>query len=201
MFMHVGYFFKKIDGRIKNLFRGKYVWDALKSEMDFEKKILGKVRNSEVGNVFIGKGTVVKPFSVIEDDVYIGENCVVGPHAFIRKGTIILDNCFIGRAEVKHSIIMGGVHAHHTSHILDSIIGNNCNIAAQFTTANLRFDNRNIVINGIDTGMRKMGVIMGDNTKTGIMSSTMPGTLIGPDSVLFPHKRAKGVYGKNSLIK
>ena len=194
------YYFNSIDSKIKCLFSRKNIWEAINKKIDFEPEIKGKNEDSRIGDSFVGKGSVVNN-SVVEDEVYIGENCVIGPHAFIREGTIILNNSHIGRAEIKNSIIMEGVHAHHMCHILDSIIGVNCNIAAQFTTANLRFDGNNIVICGKDTGMRKFGVILGDNCKTGIFSHTMPGTLIGPDSILYPGKTAKGFYSKNSKIK
>ena len=40
----------------------------------------------------IGKNSIIKPFTVIEDDVEIGDNVEIGPNAFIGKGSRIADN-------------------------------------------------------------------------------------------------------------
>ena len=64
----------------------------------------------------------------------------------------------------------------------DSIIGENCNIACNTITANLRFDDKPVKVNikgKIVKSVRKLGVIMGDNVKTGVQVSFMPGVKIG----------------------
>jgi bifunctional UDP-N-acetylglucosamine pyrophosphorylase/glucosamine-1-phosphate N-acetyltransferase len=38
----------------------------------------------------------------------------------------------------------------------------------------------------IDTGRKKLGAILGDNVKTGINVSLMPGVLVGPNSQILP---------------
>ena len=206
------YYFKKIDKRIKHLFSGKYVWHALNRDFEFEPEVFGSVENSSIGKrVYIGRGTVVKPHSVVENGVYIGKNCIIGPNAYLRKGTIILNNCEI-RAEVKNSIIMNGVKAHHSnSCVLDSILGENVNIAAGYVSANLKFSNNNVMIASnndetaknteIDTMRRKFGAILGDNVKTGILSGTMPGTMVGQDSILYSGVIASGIFPSKSRIK
>jgi len=37
----------------------------------------------------------------------------------------------------------------------------------------------------IDTGRKKLGAILGDNVKTGINVSLMPGVLVSPNSKIF----------------
>jgi bifunctional UDP-N-acetylglucosamine pyrophosphorylase/glucosamine-1-phosphate N-acetyltransferase len=56
----------------------------------------------------------------------------------------------------------------HLSYVGDSIIGAGCNLGAGTNIANLRFDQRNVCINGIDTHRRKMGAVIGDGVLTGI---------------------------------
>jgi bifunctional UDP-N-acetylglucosamine pyrophosphorylase/glucosamine-1-phosphate N-acetyltransferase len=86
---------------------------------------------------------------------------------------------------------MDGTHIGHLSYIGDSVIGEKCNFGAGTITANLRFDDANISmkIKGeiVDTGRRKLGVITGDNVKTGIKSSFMPGVKVGPNSWIKPN--------------
>ncbi len=122
--------------------------------------------------------------SVIEGNVYIGEGSYVGPHAYIRGTTSIGKDCGIGDSTtIKNSIIFDHVNAKHLTYIGDSIIGSGCNFGAATQIANYRFDAGNIkaVINDvtIDTKRNKLGAIIGDNVKMGVLTSVMPGKIIG----------------------
>lgn len=137
------------------------------------------------GNVHIGRGTLVRSGSYIEGPVYIGENCAIGPNCYIRPGTMIMNNVHIGNAtEIKNSIIMSGTNVGHLSYVGDSIIGEKCNFGAGTNVANLRVDNDEVKIMVKDqlmkSGRRKFGCIMGDDVKTGINVSIMPGRSIYP---------------------
>jgi bifunctional UDP-N-acetylglucosamine pyrophosphorylase/glucosamine-1-phosphate N-acetyltransferase len=70
--------------------------------------------------------------------------------------------------------------------------------------ANLRLDGKNIlcVLRGkpVDTGLRKLGVIMGDNVKTGINSSIDSGTIIGEEAFIGPNAMARGNIAPKSRI-
>jgi bifunctional UDP-N-acetylglucosamine pyrophosphorylase/glucosamine-1-phosphate N-acetyltransferase len=147
-----------------------------------EKK--GKIENCSIrGKVIMEKGAEIHD-SVIEGNVYIGENSYVGPHAYIRGTTSIGKDCGIGDSTtVKNSIIFDHVNAKHLTYIGDSIIGAHCNFGAATQIANYRFDAGNIkaTINevAIDTKRNKLGAIIGDNTKMGVLCSVMPGKMIG----------------------
>ena len=122
--------------------------------------------------------------SVIEGNVYIGAGSYVGPHAYIRGTTSVGKNCGIGDSTtIKNSIIFDHVNAKHLTYIGDSIIGSNCNFGAATQIANYRFDAGSIkaVVNDvvIDTRRNKLGAIIGDNTKMGVLTSVMPGKMIG----------------------
>ncbi len=151
-------------------------------------------KNSEIekfavlkGDVHIGENTIVKSGSYIEGPSYIGKNCRIGPNCYIRPYSCILDNVHIGNAvEVKNSIVMSGTNIGHLSYVGDSIIGENCNFGAGTNVANLRVDNDEVKIEiknkPIKSGRRKFGCIMGDNVKTGINVSIMPGRAIYPNA-------------------
>ena len=78
---------------------------------------------------------------------------------------------------------MDGTHIGHLSYVGDSVFGEKCNLGAGTITANLRFDDGRIkmVIKDkvVDSGRRKLGAILGDNVKTGIKASFMPGVKVG----------------------
>jgi bifunctional UDP-N-acetylglucosamine pyrophosphorylase/glucosamine-1-phosphate N-acetyltransferase len=118
------------------------------------------------------------------------KNCVVRAHSVIGDGAVIGN--FV---EIKNSIIMEGTKIPHLSYIGDSVIGRNCNLGAGTNVANLRFDDGNVkvMVNGkkTDSGRRKLGCFMGDDVKTGINVSILPGAVIKPGSHLEPGKAFK----------
>ena len=85
----------------------------------------------------IGKDTVIKPYTIIEDGVKIGANCVIGPFARIRPGTKLSDEVEIGNfVELTRSDIGHGAKIKHHSYIGDAVVGKKVNIGAGTITAN-----------------------------------------------------------------
>ena len=182
----------------------KYPWDLFEVndyliERFLENRIskTAKISKNVVieGEVFIGENTKVFEGAVIKGPCYIGNNCVIGNNSLIREYTNLENNVLIGAfAEVTRSIFQEDVHV-HSGYFGDSIFGRGCRIGAGTITANVRIDRGEIssVVKGekIGTGLDSLGVIMGENTKTGIHCSLMPGVLIGsncqvgPNSVIF----------------
>lgn len=139
------------------------------------------------GGVHIGKGTVIRAGSYIEGPCYIGENCSIGPNCYIRPYSMIQNDVRIGNCvEIKNSIIMSKTNICHLSYVGDSIIGENCNFGAGTKIANLRIDGQDVRIeirNKLtSSGRKKFGCLMGDNVKTGINVSIMPGRAIYPNA-------------------
>jgi bifunctional UDP-N-acetylglucosamine pyrophosphorylase/glucosamine-1-phosphate N-acetyltransferase len=174
-----------------------YSWNLLDANefllKNVPKKIKGKVEKGAIikGNVYIGKGTVVKGGSYIEGPVYIGKDCKIGPNCFIRPSTTIGDNCHIGQScEIKNVILGKNSNIPHLNYIADSVIGDNCNLAAGTITANFRHDGENVksMVKGelVDTGRRKLGTIIGDNVKTGINTLIYPGRKIWSGKTTLP---------------
>ena len=184
-----------------------YPWDLLSAnqsllegiESDNQGTIEANVNLN--GSVSIGKGTLVRSGVYIDGPVIIGENCNIGPNCFIRGATSISDSCHIGAAvEVKNSIIMRGTKIPHHNYVGDSVIGENCNLGAGTKVANLRLDKANISINGIATGRRKLGAIIGDNVETGINASINVGCVIGDNTFIGPGALASGIIAPGSRI-
>jgi bifunctional UDP-N-acetylglucosamine pyrophosphorylase/glucosamine-1-phosphate N-acetyltransferase len=151
--------------------------------------------------VSIGKGTVVKSGSYIIGPVVIGEDCDIGPNCYIRPSTAIGSRCHIGAAvEVKNSIIMNDTKIPHHNYVGDSVIGERCNLGAGTKVANLRLDDKEVIVSGKATGRRKLGVIMGDDVSTGINACINIGTVVGNNVKIGPGALAHGVISPNSKI-
>lgn len=138
----------------------------------------------------IGKNVKIFEGSTIKGPCYIGDNCVVGNNSLVREYSNIENDCIIGAlAEVKRCIFQENVHI-HSGYLGDSILGKGCRVGAGTVTANIRIDRGEIksVVKGekIGTGLNSLGVIMGDNSKTGINCSLMPGVLIGKNCAIGP---------------
>lgn len=172
-------------------------WDMLDANEFYlkrmEKDVRGDVHPNAVieGDVSIGEGSLVRAGSYVIGPARIGKGCVIGPNCFIRKYTSIGDNVHIGSAvEIKNCIIMDNTNVPHLSYVGDSIIGENCNLGAGTNVANLRFDNQEVKLNikgeRESSGKRKFGCVIGDNVKTGINVSIMPGKKIGSNKLISP---------------
>jgi N-acetylglucosamine-1-phosphate uridyltransferase (contains nucleotidyltransferase and I-patch acetyltransferase domains) len=92
----------------------------------------------------------------------------------------------------------------HSGFIGDSVIGKDCRIGAAFITGNRRIDRKTIKITvkseEYDTGLTHLGVVMGNNVKTGINTSIMPGTIIGNNSIIGSNTEVNGKIESNKLV-
>lgn len=174
-----------------------YPWDLLKANEYLLRGLKGNCQgtaepNATIkGEVSIGKGTLIRNGAYIEGPVVIGENCDIGPNCFIRPSTAIGNRVRIGNAvELKNTIVMEGTHIGHLSYVGDSVIGRRCNFGAGTKVANLRHDGKNIkvMLKGriLDSGRRKLGVIMGDDVHTGINTSINIGVVMGKGRATLP---------------
>ncbi|MEM0356596.1 MAG: sugar phosphate nucleotidyltransferase [Candidatus Anstonellales archaeon] len=138
--------------------------------------------NTIIGKVIIEEGAVILN-STIEGPVYIGKNVKIGPYAYIKGPASIEEDSEVGiGSTVKNSIIMQGTKAKHLNYIGDSVIGKHVNFGAGSVIANLRFDERNVM----PMNTRKFGAVIGDNTKTGVNSMIMPGSIVPSNSIIYP---------------
>jgi len=176
----------------------KYPWnilDSVKYFLDRSESYVSptaQIAKSAIidGKVIIGDNVRVLENAVIRGPAFIGSGTVVGNSTLIRAYSHIGANCVIGFAtEIKGSYIGDGCWF-HMNFIGDSVIGERCNFGAGTITANWRFDQMpiSVKINGnpISSSTDKLGAFIGNDCKTGISVSIMPGTKIGPKSIIGP---------------
>lgn len=143
-----------------------------------------------IGTVYIEDGAKVFENSCIKGPCYIGKNAVVGNNALLRDGVSLEESAVAGSyMEMKNTLVMNGSHT-HSGFIGDSIIGKNCRIGGGFASANQRIDRDTVkfMVNekSIDSARKFLGVLIGDNVKTGANVTTMPGVIIGNNSLIGP---------------
>jgi UDP-N-acetylglucosamine diphosphorylase/glucosamine-1-phosphate N-acetyltransferase len=176
----------------------KYPWnilDVVRYFLDHTESYISpsaQISNRAVidGKVVIGDNVKVLENAIIRGPAYIGPRTVIGNNTLVRAYSHIGADCVVGFAtEIKGSYVGDGSYF-HMNYIGDSIIGEHCNFGAGTITANWRFDEKTISVrvndNPVNTGVDKFGAIIGDNCRTGINVSIMPGIKIGPDSIIAP---------------
>ncbi len=140
-------------------------------------------------NCDIGRDTVIKPFTIIEENVKIGSHCVIGPFATLRPGTTLADRVVIGNfVELTRSKVGEGTRIKHHSYIGDAIIGKNVNIGAGTITANYdgKKKNRTVIKDKADIGSGTIfvaPVIVGKSAITGAGSVLTRKTMVSDKAV------------------
>lgn len=187
-----------------------YPWEALKGISSLIIELGSRLDPEEYDNpsenVWIHKTAKVFP------SAYIGAPCIIGAGtevrhcAFIRGSALVGENCVVGNsAELKNVIIFDNVQTPHYNYVGDSILGYKSHMGAGSITSNVKSDKTNVVIkNGdeqIETGIKKIGAMLGDFVEVGCNSVLNPGTIIGRNTNIYPTSCVRGVVPANSIYK
>lgn len=160
------------------------------------------------GPVFIGDGAVIEPGAYVETPAYIGPGAVIRQGAYLRSNVIMLTESLLGHvSEAKNAVFLPGARAPHFAYVGDSVLGHAVNLGAGVKLSNLPIvagDAVKLTVDGevINTGLRKFGAILGDRVQIGCNAVLNPGTVVGPDSMIYPNATvAKGIYPAATMIK
>jgi bifunctional UDP-N-acetylglucosamine pyrophosphorylase/glucosamine-1-phosphate N-acetyltransferase len=137
-----------------------------------------------VGPVSIQQGSRVCNGSYIVGPVLIGKRSTIGPNCFVRPYSILGDETRVGPGVELKNVLVGKQTAFfHYCSVLDSIIGRNCDISSGTVTLVSRHDARNVRIEWDgklqDTGLRKFGCVIGNDTVLSGNVVVLPGKVIG----------------------
>lgn len=204
----------------------EYVWQALTALEGHVERLTGGRQTIQgevmpgafVGErpIYIAEGARIEPGAYVHGPAYIGEGAVVRHGAFVRENVVMLPGAILGHAsEAKHSLMLPNAHAPHFNYVGDSILGQGVNLGAGTKLSNLTLVSAKDPKTGkrptlelfienetYDTGLAKLGAILGDNTQTGCNAVLNPGCLIGKDSLVYANlSLRKGYYPANSIIK
>src|SRR5439155_18383601 len=132
------------------------------------------------GPILIQENATVEPLAYVEGPAVIGERTLVKVGAKIRGGSSIGPVCKVG-GEVEASIFQGYANKQHDGFVGHSYVGEWVNLGANTVTSDLKntYGNVSVPLHGtpIDTGMRFVGTIIGDHSKTGICTALTTGTV------------------------
>jgi bifunctional UDP-N-acetylglucosamine pyrophosphorylase/glucosamine-1-phosphate N-acetyltransferase len=177
----------------------KYPWNILDATDYFVRHLMVGQRSKSAdiskeavveGAVHLGDNVKVLEGAVIRGPCYIGDNTLVGNNVLIRDGAQIGSSCLIGfSTEIARSYIGNGC-LFHSNYVGDSVISDRCLFGAGSIAANLRFDEKTIKASVnktlLDTGRRKLGVMVGEDSRIGVGCLIMPGVRVGSKSLVGP---------------
>ena len=163
--------------------------------------------------VFIHPTAKIAPTATVNGPAVIGENTEVRPGAYIRGNAIVGCNVVVGNStELKNCILFDKVQVPHYNYVGDAVLGIKAHMGAGAITANVKADNSNVTIRGVEgdlpTGLRKVGAFLGDYADVGCNSVLTPGTVVGRHTNVYPLSMVRGeipagcIYkGKGNVVK
>lgn len=195
----------------KELFEGAvYPWELLPKIKDFIIQ-LGETLNSETyekhgDDIWIAKSAKVAPTACLNGPLIVDEDAEIRHCAFVRGSAIVGKGAVVGNStELKNVILFNKVQVPHYNYVGDSILGYKAHMGAGSITSNVKSDKTLVVIkNGeekVETGLKKVGAMLGDNVEVGCNSVLNPGTVIGRNSNVYPTSCVRGMIPENHIFK
>ena len=187
-----------------------YPWEVLSKISDFIIE-LGNTLDPEVfekrgENIWIAKSAIVAETASITGPVIIDEGAEIRHCAFSRGKAMIGKNAVVGNStELKNVILFNNVQVPHYNYVGDSILGYKAHMGAGSITSNVKSDKKLVVIKDgeeqIETGIKKVGAMLGDNVEIGCGTVLNPGSIVGRNSNIYPLTSVRGVIPANSICK
>lgn len=148
----------------------------------------------------------------IFDSAYIAGPCIIDQGAELRQCAFIRGKAIVGKGtvvgnscELKNVILFNHCEVPHYNYVGDSILGFHAHMGAGSITSNIKSDRTNVVIRDgeekCETGLRKMGAMLGDWAEIGCNSVLNPGTVIGRHTNVYPLSMVRGVVPENHIYK
>lgn len=194
----------------------EYPWEVLPHISEYILEIGPNLPTNEYKeiseNVWVHKTATIDKSATIMGPTIIGSDTEVRPGAYIRGKVIIGNECVIGNScEFKNCILFNVVKVPHYSYVGDSIIGFHSHMGAGAIASNLKADNKAVVIKkynaegdvveSLETGMRKIGAMLGDSVEIGCQCVLNPGTVVGRYSNVYPLSMVRGVVPEKHIYK
>lgn len=187
-----------------------YPWEVLPKIHDFIIE-LGKSLPSDVyeekgENIWVAKSAKVTPTACLNGPLIVDEEAEVRHCAFVRGNAIVGKGAVVGNStELKNVVLFNKVQVPHYNYVGDSVLGFKAHMGAGSITSNVKSDKTLVVVKAADaqyeTGLKKMGAMLGDRVEVGCNSVLNPGTVIGKDSNVYPTSSVRGVVPANSIYK
>jgi len=190
--------------------RYTYPWEVLPHIGEYILELGNKLPKDEyekIGeDVWVAKSAKVAPTAFINGPAIICKDTEVRHSAFIRGKAIVGEGAVVGNSiELKNIILFNKVQVPRYNYVGDSILGYKAHMGAGSITSNVKSDKKLVTISGLDkkieTGLKKMGAMLGDYVEVGCNTVMNPGTVIGKNTNIYPLSMVRGFVKENSIYK
>ena len=165
------------------------------SEFDHPAETVWIARDAEIApTAFIGECVIIDHWTQIRHCAFIRGNALIGQNAVVGNST-----------ELKNVILFDNVQVPHYNYVGDSILGFHAHMGAGAVTSNVKGDRTPVTLRDGDekteTGLKKLGAMLGDWAEIGCGSVLNPGTVIGRHTQVYPLTSVRGTVPENSIHK
>ena len=192
------------------LSRFDYPWEALSGITDMLFQLGSSLPKNEYNEV--KPGVWVHKTARVYESAFLGTPCIIGAGSEVRHGAFIRGSALVGRdavvgnsVELKNVILFDHVETPHYNYVGDSILGFYAHMGAGSITSNVKADRQDIVVKDeterIETGLKKIGAMLGDHVEVGCNAVLNPGTVVGRDAVVYPLSMVRGIVPAGHIYK
>jgi len=187
-----------------------YPWEVLPKIHDFILSLgssLPEEKFEKRGeDIWIARNARIAPTASLNGPLIVDEEAEIRHCAFVRGNAIVGKKAVVGNStELKNVVLFNKVQVPHYNYVGDSVLGYKAHMGAGSITSNVKSDKTLVVVKGegvhIETGLKKMGAMLGDHVEVGCNSVLNPGTVVGRESNIYPTSMVRGVIPAHSIYK
>ncbi len=187
-----------------------YPWEVLPRIGDFilelGKKLPTEIFTEVEEHVWVAKSAKIARTAYIHGPAIIDEDAEIRHCAFIRGNAIVGKGAVVGNStELKNVVLFNKVQVPHYNYVGDSILGYKSHMGAGAITSNVKSDKTLVVIKyenqKIETGLKKMGAMLGDGADIGCNTVLNPGTVVGRNTNVYPTSCVRGCIPASCIYK
>ncbi len=194
-----------------------YPWEVLPALRDFVLTLGSQLDPDEYfctpECVWIAKSAKIAPTASITGPAIICPSAEIRHCAYIRGSVIVGRGAVVGNScELKNCMLFDGAQVPHFNYVGDSIVGHLAHLGAGAITSNVKSDKSLVSVHkegvSLETGLKKLGSIIGDRAEIGCGCVLNPGVIVGRDSNIYPLISVRGTVppgcimkGENNIVK
>lgn len=195
-----------------------YPWEALPLIHDFILKLGESLSEEEYEkrgeNIWVARSAKIASTACLNGPLIIDREAEIRHCAFIRGNAIVGKGAVVGNStELKNVVLFNKVQVPHYNYVGDSVLGYKAHMGAGSITSNVKSDKTPVAVKGrvvsgedrdgfvLETGLKKMGAMLGDCVEIGCNSVLNPGTVIGRNTNVYPASSVRGFVPAGSIYK
>ena len=157
-------------------------------------------------HIWVARDARVSEAAHLSGPLVICPGAEIRPGAYIRGSVLVGAGAVVGNStEVKNAILFDGVQLPHYNYAGDSILGYRAHMGAGAVASNFRADHGSVTVRcegeEEQSGLRKLGALLGDCAEIGCNSVLCPGAVVGREAVVYPLSRVRGYIPARTVYK